>query len=34
MKETGMLPKKFKVVLGTALLIISVGLMSLWGIFA
>lgn len=34
MKDTGMLPQGFKVLLGTLLLFISIGLMSLWGIFA
>lgn len=34
MKDTDMLPQGFKVVLGALLLFISIGLMSLWGIFA
>lgn len=30
----GMLPSGFKTVIGTLLLIVSIGLMSLWGIFS
>ncbi len=34
MKEPTHLPQGFKILLGTLLLIISIGLMSLWGVFA
>lgn len=34
MKESGHLPQGFKTLLGVLLLFISVGLMSLWGVFA
>lgn len=34
MKDSGALPQGFKVALGTLLLMVSVGVMSLWGVFA
>lgn len=34
MKDTGVLPQGIKVLFGVLLLFVSVGLMSLWGVFA
>ncbi len=34
MKDDGFLPQGFRPVIGTLLLIVSIGIMSIWGVFA